>query len=142
MTALKWLLIVIVLGYVGVLALMYVFQRALMYFPDAKRTPPALAGLPQAQEVLLKTADGETLIAWEVAPRADRPVVLYFHGNAGALDLRADRFRKLVADGTGLIALSYRGYGGSSGSPSEAGLIRDAQAAYDHAVARYAPRRI
>jgi fermentation-respiration switch protein FrsA (DUF1100 family) len=142
MTALKWLLIVIVLGYVGVLALMYVFQRALLYFPDAKRTPPALAGLPQAQEVLLTTSDGETLIAWEVAPHADRPVVLYFHGNAGALDLRADRFRKLVADGTGLIALSYRGYGGSSGSPSEAGLIRDALAAYGYAVARYAPRRI
>jgi hypothetical protein len=142
MAALKWLLIVIVLGYGGLLALMYVFQRALLYFPDAKRTPPALAGLPQAQEVLLKTSDGETLIAWAVAPRGGKPVVLYFHGNAGALDLRADRFRKLIADGTGLVALSYRGYGGSTGSPNEAGLIRDAQAAYDYAVARYPPRRI
>ena len=44
-------------------------------------------------------------------------MVLYFHGNGGALDLRAERFRWLIADGTGLLALSYRGYGGSSGTP-------------------------
>ena len=49
MTVLKWLLIVAVLGYGGLLVLMYVFQRALMYFPDPKRTPPAQAGLPQAR---------------------------------------------------------------------------------------------
>jgi fermentation-respiration switch protein FrsA (DUF1100 family) len=118
------------------------FQRALLYFPDRKRTPPAEVGLPQAQEVWLTSSDGERLIAWHVAPRGDKPVVLYFHGNAGALDLRADRFRALIADGTGLLALSYRGYGGSSGTPSEQGLIRDALAAYDFAAARYATRRL
>jgi fermentation-respiration switch protein FrsA (DUF1100 family) len=141
MTVLKWLLI-IVLGYGCLLALMYVFQRKLMYFPDATRTPPAQAGMPQAEELRLTSSDGEKLIAWHVAPRGDRPVVLYFQGNGGALDLRVGRFQWLIADGTGLLALSYRGYGGSSGSPSEAGLIRDAVAAYDFAVARYAPKRI
>ena len=90
----------------------------------------------------LTSSDGEKLIAWHVAPRGERPVVLYFHGNAGALDLRAGRFRALVADGTGLLALSYRGYGGSSGQPSEEGLIRDALAAYDFAAARYATQRL
>ena len=69
-------------------------------------------------------------------------MVLYFQGNAGALDLRVGRFKWLIADGTGLVALCYRGYGGSSGSPSEAGLIRDAVAAYDFAATRYAPSRI
>ena len=128
--------------YGGLLALMYVFQRALMYFPDSRRTPPALAGLPQAEEVTLTTSDGETLVAWHVAPRGDKPVVLYFHGNGGALDLRVGRFQWLIEDGTGLVALCYRGYGGSTGRPSEQGLIRDAIAAYDFAVKRYAPARI
>ena len=58
MTALKWLLIVVVLGYGGLLALMYVFQRSLMYFPDPTRTSPAAAGLPQAEEITLTSSDG------------------------------------------------------------------------------------
>ena len=142
MTTLKWLLIVALAGYGGVLALMYVFQRALMYFPDTARTPPAAAGLPQAEEVMLAAEDGERLIVWHVPPQGARPVVLYFHGNGGALRLRAERFRALVADGSGLVALSYRGYGGSTGRPSEAGLIRDAAAAYGFAAARHSPGRI
>jgi uncharacterized protein len=141
MTALKWLLIV-ALGYGGLLALMYVFQRTLLYFPNPARTPPAAAGLPQAEEVRLTSADGEKLIAWHVPPRGTKPVVIYFHGNAGALDLRAGRFKWLIADGTGLVALSYRGYGGSTGKPSEAGLIHDAAAAYDFAIARYLAKHI
>ena len=142
MTVLKWLLLLAVLGYGGLLALMYVFQRALLYFPDATRVSPAQAGLPQAQEVALQSADGETLIAWHVPPRGDKPVVLYFQGNAEGLKARVGRFTWLIADGTGLLALCYRGYGGSTGKPSEDGLIRDAGAAYDFARARYPAKRI
>lgn len=142
MTLLKWLIVTTVICYGGLLGLMYVFQRALMYFPDRARTLPAQAGLPQAEEITLTTADGETLIAWHVPPRGERPVVLYFHGNAGALNLRAHRFSWLVADGTGLIGLSYRGYGGSTGKPTESGLIADARAAYDFTAARVRPERI
>ncbi len=141
MTLLRWLIIIAV-GYGGLVGLMYVFQRAMMYFPDPTRTPPAAAGLPQAGEVVLTASDGEKLVAWHVPPRGDRPVLVYFHGNGGALNLRAPRFHHVVADGTGLVALSYRGYGGSTGRPSEQGLIRDAQAAYDFAAARYPPGRI
>jgi fermentation-respiration switch protein FrsA (DUF1100 family) len=68
--------------------------------------------------------------------------VLYFHGNGGALRNRVDRFHALIADGSGLIALSYRGYGGSTGRPTEAGLIADAEAAYGFAAARYPAERI
>jgi hypothetical protein len=139
---LKWLLVAVVLGYGGLLALMYVFQRSLLYFPDPKRTPPALAGLPQAAEVLLRSPDGKMLIVWTVAPRGRSPVVVYFHGNAGALDLRAERFGKIIANGAGLVALSYRGYGGSTGAPTEAGLICDARAAYDYAAAHYPGHRL
>ena len=142
MSWLKGWIVVAVLGYGALLALMYLFQRSLMYFPDATRYAPAASGLPQAEEVRLTSADGERLIAWHVPPRGPKPVVLYFQGNAGASNLRADRFTWLTADGTGLLALSYRGYGGSSGTPSEEGLIRDALAAYDFAAARYPARRI
>jgi fermentation-respiration switch protein FrsA (DUF1100 family) len=142
MVLLKWTLIVLLVGYVGVVAVLYVVQRALMYFPDTERTPPAAAGLPAAQEILLDTADGERLIAWHVPPRGDRPVMLYLHGNGGALGHRAERFRALTADGTGLVAVDYRGYGGSSGRPTEAGLLIDAETAYAFAAGRYPAARI
>ncbi|MEJ0078540.1 MAG: alpha/beta hydrolase [Alphaproteobacteria bacterium] len=140
MSFVKWLFIVAVAGYLALGALMFFAQRAMMYFPDRQRTPPAVAGLPQAEEVVLDTADGEEVIAWHVPPRGDKPVVLYFHGNGGALNLRVDRFNKIIAHGVGLLALSYRGYGGSTGHPTEAGLIEDARAAYAYAAARYAGR--
>ena len=65
---------------------MYLFQRSLMYFPDATRTPPAAAGLPEAEEVVLTSADGEKLVAWHVAPKGAKRLVIYFQGNAGGLN--------------------------------------------------------
>ena len=139
---LRWLLITLLVGYGAIVTLAYFAQRSLMYFPDRTRTPPAEAGLPQAEEIELTTGDGERVIAWHVPPRGDKPVVLYFQGNGGALNLRAQRFARLTSDGTGLIALSYRGYGGSTGRPSEAGLLRDAEATYAFATARYQAERL
>jgi fermentation-respiration switch protein FrsA (DUF1100 family) len=142
MTVLEALLVFVIVGYVLLLGAMYFFQRSLMYFPDSRRVAPAAAGLPQAEEIHLTSSDGERLIAWHVPPRDNKPVVLYFQGNAGGLDLRVERFAWLIADRTGLLALGYRGYSGSSGSPSEQGLIRDAFAVYDFAAARYPAERI
>jgi uncharacterized protein len=140
MTVLKLLLGALVL-FGGFVALMYVAQRSLMYFPDRQRTAPAAAGLPSVEEVVLDS-EGEKVIVWHVPARGERPVLIYFHGNGGSLQHRADRFRMLTTDGTGLIALSYRGYGGSTGSPSEDGLIADGEAAYRFAASRYPPRRL
>jgi len=136
MPLVKWMFIAAAC-YLGFAALMYVVQRSLMYFPETVRTAPAAAGLPQAQEVVLDTTDGEKVIVWHVAPRGEQPVVLYFHGNGGSLRLRVDRFQRIAAAGVGLVALSYRGYGGSSGKPTEQGLINDARAAYAFAAERY-----
>lgn len=126
----------------GLVAVMYFAQRSLMYLPERQRTSPVGAGLPDMQEIVLDTADGEKVVLWYAPPKQDFPLVLYFHGNAGALRHRAERFRALMGEGLGLVALSYRGYGGSSGSPTEAGLIIDAQVAYEFAAARIAPERI
>src|SRR6266852_9713082 len=139
---LKWLLILAFVGYGGLVALLYVGQRALQYFPERFRTSPAAAGLPEAEEVVLDSADGERVIIWHIAPRGEKPVVLYFHGNGGSLAWRVERLRALTADGAGLVALSYRGYGGSSGRPTETALAEDAVTAYSFAVARYPAERI
>jgi fermentation-respiration switch protein FrsA (DUF1100 family) len=123
-------------------AMLYLAQRHFLYHPQPTRISPAAAGFPAAEEVALTSSDGEQLIAWHAAPRPGKAVVVFFHGNADALARRVSRFAQLTADGTGLIALSYRGYGGSTGWPSEQGLYRDAAAAYAFAVARYSAERL
>ena len=138
---LKPLIVALVL-YVGFVALLYLVQRSLEYFPERRRTSPQAAGLPEAEEAVLDTADGERVIIWHVPPRDEKPIFLYFHGNGGSLSWRDERFRSLIADGSGLVALSYRGYGGSTGRPTETGLAHDAAAAYAFAIARYAAERI
>ena len=77
---LKWL-IGAAAAFGGLVALVYVAQRSLMYFPERLHTPPAMAGFPEAQEVALDTEDGERVIVWHLPPRGEKPVVLYFHGN-------------------------------------------------------------
>ncbi len=143
MGALKWGLVVAVLLYGGFVASLYFLQRMMMYpAPNVPRTSPAGAGFPQAQELLLDTADGETIIVWHVPPKEGKPLVIFFHGNGEVLPWRVPRFRMLTEDGTGLLAVSFRGYGGSSGTPSEAGLIADGETAYRFAAARYPAQRI
>jgi uncharacterized protein len=137
MTILIWIIAFALCLYVALAITVYLTQRSLMYFPDRVRVAPAQAGLPEAEEVALLASDGVSSLAWHVAPRRDMPVILYFHGNGGSLAHRVARFRKLVTAGIGLVALEYRGYGGLTGSPSEAGLVADATAAYAFAAARY-----
>jgi fermentation-respiration switch protein FrsA (DUF1100 family) len=131
-------------AYLAVLGLLYVMQRDLMYPRNPARAEIAGANLPGLEETVLTSADGERLVAWVVPPREGKPVLLFFHGNAGnfARPIRQARFRALTEDGTGLFAVNYRGYGGSTGSPSEEGLARDAEAAYAAAAARFWPERL
>ncbi|MFZ3359642.1 MAG: alpha/beta hydrolase [Xanthobacteraceae bacterium] len=142
MSILSWLGVIFVCCYVGVTATVYFTQRSLMYFPDTVHTTPAEAGLPEATEVPLTASDGVKIHVWHVPPHDGKPVILYFHGNGGALKYRVARFRRLIDAGIGLVGLEYRGYGGSGGSPSEQGLIRDAKAAYAFAAARYPVKQI
>jgi uncharacterized protein len=138
MTALKWLLIVVSAGYLCGLVVLFFAQRSFLFpIPAAQRTTPLAAGFPEAQEHVLATADGEKVIVWHVPARPGHPVILYFHGNGDYLAGFFGRFRDLIADGTGIVALSYRGYAGSSGQPSERGLLQDAAAAYAFTTARY-----
>jgi uncharacterized protein len=140
---LKWLLIVTAVGYLGAIAVLFFKQREMLFpIPTIERTAPEAAGFGEAEEHTLSTADGEKVILWHVPARPGHPVILYFPGNGDFLAGRISRFRAMTSDGTGLVALSYRGYAGSSGSPSEHGILQDAAAAYGFIAARYAPDRI
>jgi fermentation-respiration switch protein FrsA (DUF1100 family) len=143
MAVLKWLVVLASIGYVGGLAVLYFVQRAFLFpIPQTVRTAPEAAGFPEAEEHLLTAADGEKVIAWHVPAKPDHAVVVYFPGNGDFLAGLVSRFRNITSDGTGLVALSYRGYAGSSGQPSEQGLLRDAAAAYAFTAARYSADRI
>jgi fermentation-respiration switch protein FrsA (DUF1100 family) len=143
MTVLKWLLIVVSVGYACGLAALFLMQRAVLFpIPQVSRTAPAAAGFPQVEEHVLTTADGEKVVVWYMPAKPGRPVILYFHGNGDFLAGFFVRFRDMIADGSGVVALSYRGYFGSSGTPSEQGLLQDAAAAYAFTTARYGADRI
>jgi uncharacterized protein len=143
MTGLKWLLIVVSVGYLGGLVALVVLQRSFLFpIPTATRTTPEAAGFPQAEEHVLTTADDEKVIVWHVPAKPGHPVVLYFHGNGDYLAGFFSRFRDLISDGTGIVALSFRGYAGSTGKPSERGLLLDGAAAYAFTAQRYSADRI
>lgn len=130
------IVVAIAIGYAVIVALLALFQSHLVYFPDAGRE---LTGTPQAlglafESVEIRTDDGETLHGWWVpAPggeKAAHGTLLFFHGNAGNISHRLDYLQMFNRLGYSILALDYRGYGRSSGSPSEEGTYRDALAAW------------
>jgi fermentation-respiration switch protein FrsA (DUF1100 family) len=128
--------------YAAVFLGLLVGQRKILFRCDAAEVDPATLGL-KAKILRLKTEDRESLVAWSIPPAPGRPLILYFHGNAGGLDLRVERFRAMAKAGMGLLAIEYRGYASSTGSPSERGLKLDGEAAYAAAIASgVAPERI
>lgn len=142
-TIAKWTVILLAAVYLAGLLVLFVRQREMLFpIPPVGRTAPDAAGFPEAEEHVLTTSDGEKVIVWHVPARPGRPVILYFPGNGDFLAGRVSRFKAMTADGTGLVVLSYRGYAGSSGAPSEQGLLRDAAAAYAFTTARYGAERM
>jgi uncharacterized protein len=126
------------IAYGAICLLMYVFQERLLFLPDAPgravTATPAALGLAY-EELGIVAADGERLHGWWIpAPRA-RFTVLHFHGNAGNIGHRLEHVQLLHGLGLNMLLFDYRGYGRSSGTASEAGLYRDAEAVWEHAVA-------
>lgn len=122
-----------VLVYIAAVIFMYVMQRNLTYFPDKTTPVPAHYGVPQAQTVTVKTADGIDLTGWYIAPKsADKPVILMFHGNAGHIGIRAFKMLPYIQAGYGFLLAEYRGYGGNAGEPTEDNLYKDGRAYLSH----------
>jgi uncharacterized protein len=138
----KWM------GLLGLAALVYgaiyfvvsrLIYRPLRY-PGGKWDTQAELG---AQDVWLRTSDGVRLHAWFLEAPGSRLVTIYLKGNGTNLTNRTGHLRELTATGTSVLILDYRGYGKSEGRPTERGLYRDADAAYDRLIGMgYEPAQI
>ena len=126
----KTVLLIALFAYCAIGAFMYVMQRDMIYLRDPKRTAPADADLPNVTERIIDTPDGEKIVTWYGKAKPGQPTLLYFHGNSGALEVRRERISKYLARGRGVLIMAYRGYSGSTGSPSETANVADAKLAY------------
>ncbi len=109
-----------------------------VYFPTPweSRDWAAVSGLP-IQDVMFKASDGVELHGWMIPAANDAPWMLWCHGNAGTMINRLENIAELHRRNISVLTFDYRGYGRSSGTPSEAGLYRDALAAYDVLTRQY-----
>jgi fermentation-respiration switch protein FrsA (DUF1100 family) len=132
--------VVVLLLLALLIALAWLLQRRLIYFPDRSAPPPAAQVLAGGQDVSLRTGDGLDLGAWLVRPppgTTDRQVgVLVAPGNAGNRVARVPLAAALAGRGLTVLLVDYRGYGGNPGSPTEAGLAQDVDAARAYLVDR------
>ena len=128
--------LIILVAYLLVLLLVRMFESRLIFFPNY---PDRLEGdwHPRdlnIEDVWLTTSDGVRLHAWWLHDEKSRFTFLAFHGNASNIANRAPVYGFLRSTHANVLALEYRGYGHSEGKPSEVGLYRDADAAYEYLV--------
>ena len=136
----------LVVLYLGLVLLLVVFEKSFIFFPQF---PGRLSGdwhpegLP-VEDVWLRAADAVKLHAWWISAPGAEFTFVAFHGNAANIANREDIYRFLRTVPVNVLAVEYRGYGKSEGSPSEAGLYLDAEAAYDHLTKQrgIAPTRV
>lgn len=115
-------------AYLLLCAWVFATQRAQIYFPTPASDAPGA-------EALWLDSHGERIKVWVVARPGPRALV-YFGGNAEDVGLNVEDFARAFPAHS-LYLVNYRGYGGSSGRPSEAALAADARAVFDHVLARH-----
>ncbi len=120
--------------YLLVVGAMYTQQRSLIYRTGGVRLAPAQFQLANVADLTLATPDGAALVVWQAKAAPGKRTILYFHGNAGHLSERSERFRFLQNAGLGIAMMAYRGFSGSTGQPSEAANVADALLVYDRLV--------
>jgi fermentation-respiration switch protein FrsA (DUF1100 family) len=130
------IIVLLVVGLIVLAGLVRLLEPRLAFFPFAgEDVTPAQFGVAFTP-LTIETGDGERLRAWHL-PRPDGMAqVVYFHGNGGNLSLWTDPLVGLWTQGFEVVAVDYRGYGLSTGSPSEQGLYRDVDATIQYVDAR------
>jgi fermentation-respiration switch protein FrsA (DUF1100 family) len=128
---------VFAIGYAVLAGALFFYQPNLLYFPDMPTREiganPGDIGL-DFEPLTLTTRDDEQLDAWFIPVNQARGVLLFCHGNAGNISHRLDSIRLFHELGLSVLIFDYRGYGRSSGRPTEKGTYRDADAAWDYLV--------
>ncbi|WP_151704271.1 alpha/beta hydrolase [Nitrincola alkalilacustris] len=128
--SIKSILFTLTTGYLLLVVLVWSMQGCMVHVPSKHLVAtPADAGLGY-EDLTLITADNETLHAWYIPAPAARGDLLFMHGNAGNISHRLTSIGQFHRMGLNVLIVDYRGYGKSSGKPSEQGLYRDAEAAY------------
>jgi len=112
--------------YIAAFAIVWFARTWLIYPFSGVYETPAQAGASRLSEYRLTTQDDNTLIVWAHPAKGRKATIVYFHGNAGNLANRAQRFDRLLDRGYGVVALAYRGSSGSTGRPSEGVITKDA----------------
>ena len=123
------ILLIIGAFYVGLVFLLFIFQRNILFVPDRSKPNLTDSNVPEMSEVNIETKDGLTLLSWFYRGQAEKPVIIYFQGNAGNISDRDYKARFLIDNGFSVLLMGYRGYGGNQGQPSEEGLKSDGEAA-------------
>ncbi len=113
--------------YLGAFAALWFGRFAAIYPFDPTHVTPTNAGVPAMQEHEFQSFDKTKLIVWTKQARGNQPTIVYFHGNAGNLAVRAQRFDRMIQRGYGIIAMAYRGSSGSQGSPSQEKITNDSR---------------
>jgi hypothetical protein len=128
---------VFAIGYAVLAVALFFYQPNLLYFPDMPtreiEATPADIGL-DFEPLTLVTRDDEELDAWFIPADHARGVLLFCHGNAGNISHRLESIRVFHELGLSVLIFDYRGYGQSSGKPTEKGSYRDADAAWRYLV--------
>jgi fermentation-respiration switch protein FrsA (DUF1100 family) len=128
---------VFAIGYAVLAGALFFYQPNLLYFPNIPTREiganPGDIGL-DFEPLTLTTRDDEQLDAWFIPVNQARGVLLFCHGNAGNISHRLDSIRLFHELGLSVLIFDYRGYGRSSGRPTEKGTYRDADAAWDYLV--------
>ncbi len=115
-------------GYGLLCLLVFLFQRSFIYFPSRWDERAASRANPGYEEVHIPTTDGETLHGWLLRRESAPWTVVIFHGNAGNLEVHEAVMAPFRALDTQVLLFDYRGYGLSTGKPTQAGLLRDGEA--------------
>ncbi len=128
---LKKALIIAVLVYVMLMVVLFFMQRKFMYPAPSEHPRLASTSLTMMEEVEIKTANDETVIAWWHPPEESEKVVMFFHGNGSSVYDGRFIYQHLIEQGFGVLGAEYPGYPFSSGSPSQKGLVSAAIGQYE-----------
>jgi fermentation-respiration switch protein FrsA (DUF1100 family) len=131
-TYFKQIMLILICIYAVLLVSIYAFQRKLQYHPLGKIQKPYFYHLNGFVIKKLLTKDHHEILSWYKKPSdKNSKIIVYFHGNAGNMGDRSDKFKNFAEAGYGIMAISYSGYYGSSGNISEETLINNGKAAFD-----------
>ena len=130
MKMLKYFIFLSLIFYLLILLFMYIFQRTFMYHPNVKNTDQTTVQF-KYKEVYIESEKDIKLKSWYSYLNPNKKTILFFHGNAGELGARTYKLNKFNDLDLNFLIISWRGFSGNNGKPTEQGLYKDAQKAVE-----------